>query len=694
MRSLAAFIAAMLATPSALAAGGSELLWSQPDDTNMVELQSYALSGEFTLYFEAADDFDVAGAIGKVRVSGSFGIPSSLGAMTGATVRFYAWTAAGPGALLFQDTIASTEPEFGPGYALTLHQPFASTGKGFVSVQFLANAPALWTWSDSHYGAPTGSTAYMRTGASGAFTPAATVFGPAPMDLSFELWSPPILPPDLGSDPCGTWIEMSVPTAPTAASNATLLDVDALAPDDVWAVGYSVVPNPPQLPYAVPLAMHFDGSSWSVTPTPYSAQNPTVDDWVLQAVKAFGPDDVWAAGWKDMAHPIGGWYGPQLLAMHWDGARWSVAPTPIALMDLPGLSGGSGVQVNAIHGSGSNDVWFVGDWLQGTPQFTALDVALAMHWDGSAFTVVPTPYPGGTGGFGLDDVVAFAADDAWAVGGGHGNSYSKASYVLHWNGAQWSTVAAPTPGLNARWRRLAARGPSDIWASVEGNAASGGLYGAMMRYDGSTWSQAPAPETGSFDLYAAPSGTVYSIGIGVERFDGTSWSKVATLTANQQQVVHGRLAGIGECTLVAVAAKTVLNGFRPFAARVLPNLWTPLGGGVGGIGGPPVLAGAGAAAAGQPILLTLSQAAPFQLATLFLGGAAPLGVPAFGGTFWPQPLAFVAGLPTGASGGFSLWADWPASVPAGTGLILQTWLPDPSAPLGVAASGGLALESQ
>src|SRR2546422_6872648 len=93
---------------------------------------------------------------------------------------------------------------------------------------------------------------------------------------------------------------------PPVGGFATLRSVAAISPTDVWAVG--------DAPGA--LAMHFDGTSWSVVLNSFGAP-------ALFGVAAASSDDVWV---------VGG--GP--LALHWDGTTWSKVPTP-----SPGPNGGT-----------------------------------------------------------------------------------------------------------------------------------------------------------------------------------------------------------------------------------------------------------------------------------------------------------------------------------------------------------------
>ncbi|HEX9616889.1 MAG TPA: hypothetical protein VGA03_05695, partial [Anaerolineales bacterium] len=53
-------------------------------------------------------------------------------------------------------------------------------------------------------------------------------------------------------------------------------------------------------------------------------------------------------------------------------------------------------------------------------------------------------------------VAAIAANDVWAVGDN--------GQTQHWNGANWSRVAAPYPGLGGRFNGVAAASASDVWA--------------------------------------------------------------------------------------------------------------------------------------------------------------------------------------------------------------------------------------
>ncbi|MDQ6693868.1 MAG: hypothetical protein M3014_05525, partial [Chloroflexota bacterium] len=118
------------------------------------------------------------------------------------------------------------------------------------------------------------------------------------------------------------------------------------------------------------------------------------------------------------------------LVEHWNGSAWSVVPSPNV--------GTQGSYLNGVATVSANDVWAVGEYENGT---------LIEHWNGSAWSVVPSPNPGpGTNGR-LIGVAAVSANDVWAVGSYYGGSGgADLSFIEHWNGGAWSLVSNPNPG--------------------------------------------------------------------------------------------------------------------------------------------------------------------------------------------------------------------------------------------------------
>jgi hypothetical protein len=116
------------------------------------------------------------------------------------------------------------------------------------------------------------------------------------------------------TQPSPTWVSLTgaggVPAPGTI--DTVLTGVDVLAADDVWAVGYYFDGSVNR-----PLALHWDGSTWSNSPIPGAG--------MLRKVRALAPDNVWAAG----TVYNGSFY--QSLVEHFDGTSW----TPVVSANAP-----------------------------------------------------------------------------------------------------------------------------------------------------------------------------------------------------------------------------------------------------------------------------------------------------------------------------------------------------------------------
>lgn len=150
------------------------------------------------------------------------------------------------------------------------------------------------------------------------------------------------------------WKPVATPNV-GSGSNA-LNGVLALAPNNVWAVGYSTATlKPPPNQYDVPtktLIEHYNGTSWSVVPSPNVGPYSQYQSNRLNGLTAVSPNDIWAFGSYNAASGNGNEY---TLILHWDGTSWTIAPSPTPhngnpINDI--LNGG------VVTGPG--DVWIVG----------------------------------------------------------------------------------------------------------------------------------------------------------------------------------------------------------------------------------------------------------------------------------------------------------------------------------------------
>jgi hypothetical protein len=163
---------------------------------------------------------------------------------------------------------------------------------------------------------------------------------------------------------------------PDLRSDAALVgELDALGPDDVWALGPDRT------------ALHWDGSRWTSTRLPYDAVDLAVA----------GPDDVWAVGSRTTGPGTELGQGercPQPASMHWDGESWKAVETPQARFPEPlppepsaGLSQVFVLDDGEVRAYGSNT--FNHGEVDPEPQ----DEYLRLRRDGSAWTE-QEPAPG------------------------------------------------------------------------------------------------------------------------------------------------------------------------------------------------------------------------------------------------------------------------------------------------------------
>lgn len=114
--------------------------------------------------------------------------------------------------------------------------------------------------------------------------------------------------------------------------------------------------------------------------------------------------------------------------------------------------------------------------------------------------------------------------------------------------------------------------------------------------------------------------------------------------------------------------------------------WSSLGVGLAGTNGTPQLTGFGTLRAGEPFDVSLVSARGNALAVTGLGVDVAM-LPLLGGVLVPQPL-LVIDHATDAAGSSLLRTVFPAGL-SGVHLYVQSWVLDPAAVQGVAATAGL-----
>lgn len=661
---------AHLALLSGLLAGsalaqGNELLHTNPSNSSYTAVESYVLT---TIPFdrEAADDFDAVGTVERVTVHGKPCFPCSPADVASVTVRFYEHTAAGPGALLSQQVLHAGDPRlvYDPtgvdDLELTLPEPFAVDGQGYLSVQ-IAMGPdsGYWAWWISNKDAPSGSRLWWRNLNDGPGWGAYEIFsGDLVADLAFSLYGTGPTPPGPSTDPCGQWGVLSTPS-PAGAQHAILRDVAAIDDDDVWAVGNVTLETSPGEIDNLVQAFHWDGVRWSEVAVPVPSPFPGGDNAHLTAVAAAASDDAWAAGtWTTPGDD--GIVRQEVLIVHWDGSGWEVVPNAPLLQ--PGVSG---AWVRAIEIISPDDIWFVGDFPIVTPIGSGVNYAGAIHWDGRDFEVFDVPL-NNTEENGLSGVSAVASDDVWAVGGRYADGLIIDPYIVHFDGTAWELVPAPQPGIVQNLFDVVAIATDDVWAVGQTNTGAG-MEGFALHWDGTSWSEVPF-SGGSRALHAFASDDVYAVGGVVSHWDGATWSVVEDFDG----VLSASMGGVdasAPCKLFAVGRQSVGGDLLNAAAKLDADPWIDLG---GASVPPATLTGAGNLESGSVVELHLTEAPVSASATLVLG-LGLLDAPFKGATLVPTVDVLVAGLPTNAFGRLDLQFDWPEGLPLGSEVYLQIW---------------------
>jgi hypothetical protein len=117
----------------------------------------------------------------------------------------------------------------------------------------------------------------------------------------------------------------SVDTPNVGQGNNVLEGVLALAPDNVWAVGYSTPEPPPQSAATLTLIEHYDGTGWSVVPSPNIGPANSYQSNRLFGMTAYSPTDILAFG----SYFASDGSGHQMtLLLHWNGAKWGIIFSP------------------------------------------------------------------------------------------------------------------------------------------------------------------------------------------------------------------------------------------------------------------------------------------------------------------------------------------------------------------------------
>ena len=288
-----------------------------------------------------------------------------------------------------------------------------------------------------------------------------------------------------------------VPSPSNTMVNSVLDGVTVTGTNQAWAVGTVGCPAD----QSRTLTEHWNGSRWSIVASPDGGVRGNRFS-TLQAVTAISPSDVWAVGGQ--AGIRNGAPVAVPLIERWNGTNWSIVPVPTAAVGV----------LESVSGTSASDVWAVGAGQQSGQS------AVALHFDGSSWKLVTVPTPPGTSG-GLFAAKALSPADAWAVGESFPNAGGPGTILTdHWNGTSWQVVTAPPaggPGALSALNSIDAAPGTGLWAVGFWVTAAAG-NSVVLRWTGTAWTQETTPNSSNLfrvavlpnnELFTSDHGTIF-----------------------------------------------------------------------------------------------------------------------------------------------------------------------------------------
>ena len=227
-----------------------------------------------------------------------------------------------------------------------------------------------------------------------------------------------------------TWTPMTPVTDEPIEPPALVGAIWGTSSTDVWVGG--------KILYMQREGNVFGEVAWrsAVTDDGAMAWAPGLQDWTFDMVRGIwgtGTGDVWMVGSKSDNLPFGA-HSKGVAAAGGGVPQWRE-------LDTQSLAG-----LNAVWGSGPNDVWAVGD--NGTIRHTG---AGATIW-----SIVESPTKAN-----LRGIWGAAPNDVWAVG--------EQGTLLHYDGTDWTAVTGGfVPGTKPHLYGVWGSGPNDVWAVGSG----------------------------------------------------------------------------------------------------------------------------------------------------------------------------------------------------------------------------------
>lgn len=204
------------------------------------------------------------------------------------------------------------------------------------------------------------------------------------------------------------------------------------------------------------------GTIWTKVATPDPGTNN-----ILESLSADSEQDIWAVG--------------DFVSLRFDGTNWSAIPLAVPQGEAT---------IDGVTAISPTDVWAAGSTSVGAPGHL---LTVIEHFDGTKWTIVPSPQF--STGSELQKVLAFSANDVYAVGDFHSDRQEALPMVLHFDGAKWSVVALPTlsKGQHAALTAIGGISNTDFWVAGAGSVAGSNGTPLVLHFDGQQFTPVSFP---------------------------------------------------------------------------------------------------------------------------------------------------------------------------------------------------------
>lgn len=332
-----------------------------------------------------------------------------------------------------------------------------------------------------------------------------------------------------------TWTLVNLPTPPGVTGiegSPTIGAMDIVSPTEGWAVGSAFVYfSPTGAQVLTNFFYHYDGSSWTLdpadsqamvaqlggadaTPTPDTGQGGPSNQPQLTGVSATPGGDVWATGYIQLqaGSPNSGYSGYDATSFlyHRVNGVWHVAQVA------------PHTEYDNILMTGPHSGWIIGQTVQvvkggGSIPYTSVSYSPAVwSWDGARWSQAAIPAPTAfQDGLTLRQIAATSPSNVWILGATDGSSMSSGAYasdtdyLIHYDGASWSTVALPQIGrfnpnnvtalTQVSFDQLAVTDSGGVWIAgnlitgVEGSGKPFQFVPLLYSYANGQWTSNPLP---------------------------------------------------------------------------------------------------------------------------------------------------------------------------------------------------------